>query len=269
MAFATDADLDAEQAGVMRDRSLPADVFDAWAMAGGPERFALVAPLRDVLADEPEPPADLHRSMEPVRWLLERVARKSVPLGSDGFLHPRFAAWANEELGFETPPEIDGERTHLEIDAVFQLARNTGHCWPDGDIEVLTDCGRIVRRNTELLWRECAECIGAAPPPGLAGELWQTALAGLLRPDVEDLDFTASLAEAAQRAEDDGIASSLISETIPTTLFCLYTLGRGLSMFAPDARVAGRPRLSAFGSATVKVALRGAAFVHGLKARTA
>ena len=159
--------------------TLPDGAFNQWVTSGGPERFALLAPLKDKLSAEPAIPANLRLCVEPLNWLLKLAQAGKLPL-DEGGLPAEFAAEANRDLGFDTPATFKGMRTHLEIDALLQLARNMGASGPDGEREALSDCGRVIVNSPRGIWNDLSTCLGVGRPPGIAGEVWEATLGWLL-----------------------------------------------------------------------------------------
>ena len=247
---------------------LPDDCFDRWATSGGPERFTLLSALRPQLAMEPPPPREVARAVKPLRWVLQKAKENQLPLDRQGSLQPDFAATANRELGFVSPARFEGERTFLEIDALVQLARCMGSTWPAGSSEELTDCGRIIISNPQIVWREAADCIGVVRPPSIAGEVWELIIAWLLHSEPTSEILTPAIKELAENhlitLADARENQPVFLEAIPM----LYTLGRGLSLFEDHdgQEVTGvldrPPILSKVGRATFTRSLRAAAMTR-------
>jgi hypothetical protein len=242
-------------------RPMPPEIFDEWLSSGGRARRVLLEPLRERLRRPSTPPSSFLRSIEPLRWLIQKGRGPGLPLDREGFLKPPFAINANRRFGFTSPETLDGQRSVLEIDQLLTL----GHVIrafesKDGRAKT-TMHGRCFLSDNITLWETAAAFICALPPEGgTIARVWEITLAWLLQPEVDYAPLNDAVIESLgpddPRPEEEGF-----EELMTVALFSLYTLARGLDMFTEPDPSAGKPLLNDLGQATACAALRAACVV--------
>jgi hypothetical protein len=243
----------------MDTKQLTSARFDAWASAFGPARLLLLAPLRERLLAGSPPPQNYELVIEPMRWLLDQIAAGKVPLTNTGLLKARFSEPANHDLGFDTVTRLpNGERSHIEMDALHAICRNAGFSVRHGKREQITPYGDTLRGDPLELWIRCAEEVGHLPD--VVGVVAETRLATLLQyGDIETEELerrcNEALFESLEFTDPELEAEAL--QYLQECVYCVKIVGRALSMW--DDPRAAFPVLGDEGLATVVYAFRSAA----------
>jgi hypothetical protein len=237
-------------------QTIPPEVFEEWISAGGPAQHGLLEPLRPTLRRPAAPPVMFLRCIEPLRWLIDQGRDDGLPLDDDGFLSTRFAVMANRRFGFTTPETLNGERTVLEVDQLVNLGYTIRAFETKSRRATTTTHGRCYLSDKLALWQTAASFLCMVPPEGeLVARLWEISLAWLLQPDAGAGPLNDAVLESLgpddPQPDDDGF-----DEAMKVGALSLYTLARGLHMFAKPDPAADKPHLSEMGRATSRAALR-------------
>jgi hypothetical protein len=242
----------------MRD-AVSAAILDRFVTSAGPARLSLMTAIRPQLDREAVPPRLDNKALDPFRYLLDQAAAGAAPLDEEWGLTHEYAMAVNEQLGFDSPGWLDGSRTHLEIDMLLSLTRAMGATLAGDGHEVITPIGMSLLHDPGALWRTAAWFVPAlAYKNKQIADMWELTLAWLLAEGEDWAAHSAAMEEAAGDSEGADLENRLC-----VAIYSLYTLARALHMFVPRRRdVGGKPRLTDFGRATAREALRSAALLR-------
>jgi hypothetical protein len=241
----------------VRDPVTPA-ILDRFLTSAGPARLSLMTTIRPQLDREVISPRLDNTALEPLRYLMDQAAAGTAPLDEEWGLIHEYAIAVNQQLGFDSPGWLDGSRTHLEIDTLLSLTRVMGATLAGDGHEIITPIGMSLLKDPDALWRTAAWFVPAlAYKNKQIADMWELTLAWLLAKGEDWAAHSAAMEEAA----GDAAGADLESRYCVAT-YSLYTLARALQMFVPRPRdVVKKPRLTDFGRATAREALRSAALL--------
>jgi hypothetical protein len=170
------------------------DELTRWAGRPGSARHDLLAPLTEHLARPVMPPPEIAQALGGLIKVLDE-ARLGLPLEPTRMLDLDFAATFNEDLGFDTPWFLNGDRTFLEVDALHMICIRLGLVSPRRGLDRLTPLGERLAGRPDDLWRAVARALGELPSP--LGDVAELILSAMLRQAERDPEEALCLARSA------------------------------------------------------------------------